>query len=403
MVGVTPRNRWYLSDPYETYVFENNPNDMTSPLKPQNTESRPPSPVDTRVRPNRKVQAPWNWEFSGNIRTEEHYRALEHWARKRHRVTLVDHYGRVWDLHLVHFDVRSKPTTFQSQWRFQYTMQCMVYGGPDPKGVPAETGQFVALTGFPMQNGAPATATASAVATPMVFHNAIAAAGATAQPGDDPFIGYGKALRPGTVRARALIPPDDFVDDFNRLDGSLGDDWNIHRGNWAIKNGRVVLLAGATTGTGLISTSPGFSRNLGSDPIIDVAVTAATGTLEFYYLLVAVDPVTRKGIGIRRRRDGYIYVGHFTGGAWTNLSTTFAFQAAPKEADDLYWPTSNERVRVTYNKTTKVLNVYLDGVQVGGDYTYAGANDTGSYVALVSPGQYYSTAWWDDFAATGSA
>lgn len=121
--------RWSLRDPAtnEIWVFPHNPKKMTSPHPPKQTQifSRGIGGI-SRVLQYR--QAPYEWQFSGVIRTEEHFSGLTDWTKKTGIVHLTDHLGRTWRIRMQALELDEKRPSRRSDWRFEYTVRATIYG-----------------------------------------------------------------------------------------------------------------------------------------------------------------------------------------------------------------------------------------------------------------------------------
>lgn len=126
--------RWTLHDPRldETYVFPVNPNAMTSPHGPRSLTILATAPVnDAPNSAGRIIEAqpdPYEWQFSGFIRTKGHHDALHKWARKVNRVELTDHLDRTWSIRFTQFDPTEQRPREYVPWKFTYTVKAIMYG-----------------------------------------------------------------------------------------------------------------------------------------------------------------------------------------------------------------------------------------------------------------------------------
>lgn len=127
--------RWSIHDPWtgETWVFPMNPNRMTSPhpAKSSTIFSRNANQVDDTTGISRVLQqrqSPYEWQFSGVIRTQQHYESLRDWARRLERLELKDHFGRIWSVRFDSVDINEQRDTARNPWRFEYTAKAIVYG-----------------------------------------------------------------------------------------------------------------------------------------------------------------------------------------------------------------------------------------------------------------------------------
>lgn len=126
--------RWTLVDPRtdETYVFPVNPNAMTSPHGPRSLQILTTAPVnDTASSAGRIFESnpdPYEWQFGGFIRTQDHHDQLRRWARKVNRLELIDHLGRTWSIRITQFDPQEKRPSTRTAWKFDYTVKAIMYG-----------------------------------------------------------------------------------------------------------------------------------------------------------------------------------------------------------------------------------------------------------------------------------
>lgn len=126
--------RWRLldSDFDETYTFPLNPNKMTGPFAPRKLTVVATAPssgaTNTQGRVIEGHQEPYEWQFSGAIRTQEQHDELVYWCRKVNRLILTDHFGRQWYIRMVGFDPEEKRPTANRPWRFDYIVKALNYG-----------------------------------------------------------------------------------------------------------------------------------------------------------------------------------------------------------------------------------------------------------------------------------
>lgn len=128
-------HRWQLHDPStsETYVFQRNPNKMTSPHPKKATTifSRNFNFVDEKLGVGRVIQfrqEPYEWQFSGDIRTEAQYEDLRDWTRRVGRLELTDHFLRVWEVRFDSVEIDELRPRKTNYWRFGYTAKAIIYG-----------------------------------------------------------------------------------------------------------------------------------------------------------------------------------------------------------------------------------------------------------------------------------
>lgn len=123
--------RWTLTDAssLDSWEMPISPNKMTSPHGPKNSTifARPSGgPGITRVLQFR--QAPFEWSFSGVIRTQQHYDAFVEWTAKTGRLWVDDHLGRRWEVRVNSMELDERKPTFVHPWRYDYTVKTTMYG-----------------------------------------------------------------------------------------------------------------------------------------------------------------------------------------------------------------------------------------------------------------------------------
>lgn len=122
---------WVLSDPatLETWVMPLNPNKMTSPHAPKNSVILPRGTgYDGVARVLQFRGQPFEWSFSGSIRSQEHYDAFVHWTSKVTKVRVLDHLGRTWEVRITGVDLEELRPSRLRPWRFNYTVKANMYG-----------------------------------------------------------------------------------------------------------------------------------------------------------------------------------------------------------------------------------------------------------------------------------
>ena len=115
--------RWTVSDGVDTYTFEINPKEMTSPHGVYTRESLPAAVNGTSVRVQEtKTPKAVEWSFSGRIYTQQQYDNLLEWTDKGEILTLTDHLGRSAQVIFTAFkpsDYRRPATTIR--WDYEVT------------------------------------------------------------------------------------------------------------------------------------------------------------------------------------------------------------------------------------------------------------------------------------------
>lgn len=124
--------RWTLLDPATevSWVFPRNPNAMTSPHPPRNHVifSRGVGGGTGVSRVIAFRQEPYEWSFSGDIRTEAHLTAFQAWTARTGRLHVTDHLGRTWEVRIDSVDLDELPNSPRNSWRFSYTVKTIIYG-----------------------------------------------------------------------------------------------------------------------------------------------------------------------------------------------------------------------------------------------------------------------------------
>lgn len=117
------------ADPFE-YIFPINPNAMTSPFGPKNITSRAAVGPQGQKIAWEGAQGPVDWQWSGDLFSQEMYEKLTLWTAKGNRVFLTDHLQRRWIVYLTSFDPVPKRSV-RYPWRHTYTMKAIVFSGPE--------------------------------------------------------------------------------------------------------------------------------------------------------------------------------------------------------------------------------------------------------------------------------
>lgn len=127
--------RWTLVDTEAAtqWEFPRNPNKMTSPHGPRNSVifSRAYGTDAGNGGISRVIafrQQPYEWTFSGDIRTQQHYEDFVAWTANPNRLNLTDHLGRTWQIRIDSVDVTEQRQTARSAWRYEYTVKAIIYG-----------------------------------------------------------------------------------------------------------------------------------------------------------------------------------------------------------------------------------------------------------------------------------
>jgi hypothetical protein len=122
--------RWRLTDPYDfnretrTYVFPQNPAEMSSPFAARAVTSTPTTYGNTLLREG--ARPPAEWTFGGTIRDRDHYEDLRKWVYERsNRVTVTDHFGRKLTTVLTNFDPTPR-RAYGKYWMHSYNISALV-------------------------------------------------------------------------------------------------------------------------------------------------------------------------------------------------------------------------------------------------------------------------------------
>lgn len=121
--------RWALIDDTvpETWVMPINPDSMSSPvMKRRQLTFGNGYRADGRVRTFERPAPAMEWEWSGVIRTKEHYDQLVHWAEKSVAVVVQDHLNRVFRVYITDFLPTDRSPTYRTSWRMRYQMKARI-------------------------------------------------------------------------------------------------------------------------------------------------------------------------------------------------------------------------------------------------------------------------------------
>jgi hypothetical protein len=135
-MAINQRWIWYDPSTSDEWVVPMNPNKMTSPHAPKNTVLYPKSERThgrgeggggvARIMQFR--QNPYEWSFSGVIRSEQHFHDLMAWSKKTSRLHITDHLERTWEVRMDSIDIDEQRDTARNPWRFTYTVKVNIYG-----------------------------------------------------------------------------------------------------------------------------------------------------------------------------------------------------------------------------------------------------------------------------------
>lgn len=121
--------RWLFEDPVlaTSYRVPFNPNKMTSPIRPRTLSSVQTIRVHWRIRED-GAKKPYEWTFSGVIRTIDHHNQLLLWSRKNNVIYITDHLGRTFHVIPVRFSPNEKRPSATVTAKFDYDFTVLVLG-----------------------------------------------------------------------------------------------------------------------------------------------------------------------------------------------------------------------------------------------------------------------------------
>lgn len=120
--------RWVLRDTVTdaTWTMPINPDAMTSPFDRRVFKFARGWRKDNRVRTFMTPSTPAEWEWSGVIRSKDHYDRLVEWAEKSVAVDVTDHLGRTFRVFITDFEPTDRRPTPRTPWRLRYAMKSRV-------------------------------------------------------------------------------------------------------------------------------------------------------------------------------------------------------------------------------------------------------------------------------------
>lgn len=129
-------NQWVWYDPKldETWVMERNPDEMTTPHPPKNSTifSRSIGGLNSVGNGVSRVlqfrQRPFEWQFSGNVRSQAMHDTLLLWTARTNRLHITDHLERTWEVRITAPDIDEERQSARNAWRFRYTIKANMYG-----------------------------------------------------------------------------------------------------------------------------------------------------------------------------------------------------------------------------------------------------------------------------------
>lgn len=118
--------RWILTEEAtdESWNMPINPNKMDAlPRAKQLTHAYPSRNNQDRWRTFKSPPTPKTISWSGRIRTQAHYEALDEWGKKPGVVIVTDHLNRTWRVMMIAFRPDRKAGRRTTDYRMGYTMQ----------------------------------------------------------------------------------------------------------------------------------------------------------------------------------------------------------------------------------------------------------------------------------------
>lgn len=123
--------KWVFQDPAtaETYHFEINPNQMTSPFAQRQITYQATTAIDGQKLAYEGQRPAAQWSFQGTLKTKNQYDAFIHWSNKPKRIWITDHFNRAWLCYITHFNPTPVRDT-SSYWTHTYQMDVLIFDGP---------------------------------------------------------------------------------------------------------------------------------------------------------------------------------------------------------------------------------------------------------------------------------
>ena len=120
--------RWVLKDTSTLveWTMPINPDTMGSPFRGRRMKFARGDRLDQRVRAFSGARQAHEWEWTGVIRSKEHYDSLVEWAEKSVAVDVTDHLGRTFRVFLVEFVPVDRKPNAHVPWRLRYTMKALI-------------------------------------------------------------------------------------------------------------------------------------------------------------------------------------------------------------------------------------------------------------------------------------
>jgi hypothetical protein len=125
-------HKWRLEDPSDpdpltnTWTFEINPKEMTSPFRGRNIVGQGSVAVGGQTLVWEGNPGPADWEFRGRIFTKTMFDKLLEWSKRQNRFYLYDHFGRKLTVIFTRFDPIPR-TQMHHYWNHDYSMTAIVF------------------------------------------------------------------------------------------------------------------------------------------------------------------------------------------------------------------------------------------------------------------------------------
>lgn len=117
----TTVQKWTFHDPVttETYVFPISPYQMTT-LTPKHSHivGAAGGHSEQRKRITEAPTQPFDWSFTGRIRTQQQHDDLDEWTRKGYPIHVSDHLGRTWEVLIRSFKPKDLRGRLSTRWEY---------------------------------------------------------------------------------------------------------------------------------------------------------------------------------------------------------------------------------------------------------------------------------------------
>ena len=119
--------RWTLSEvgTANTYTFDMNPSQASSPVRRRNVTYQTTAGVNGRVLLFEGRAEPPTIQVQGTLLEQAQYTALDTWAKKRAMIDIVDDLGRTFRAVIQTFDA-TRIRSVTKPWRHDYTIDATV-------------------------------------------------------------------------------------------------------------------------------------------------------------------------------------------------------------------------------------------------------------------------------------